>query len=298
MPIPPDQRPEHPSTYFLQDRSNPDELTRVSLQDHYITAAMGGVLPEQPDPSRFHEVLDVGCGTGGWLIEAAKTYPSLRRLNGVDVSRTVVTFAREQAAAHQVSDRVTFHTMDALRMLEFPADSFDLVNQRSGAGYLRTWEWPKIIQEYRRVTRPGGVIRITEGDWAIESSSPALTRLFELLLLAFSQAGNSFTPTSDGVTRELAPLLERMGLQQIQTAEHLMEHTAGAASWQGFCENMRLVFRTTLPFQHRWIKVPADYESLYQRMLDEIQQPGFVARARMLTVWGTNPSDKERFSRL
>ncbi len=67
---------EHPSTYFVQDRESKEELERVQLQDHMITAGMGGVLPEQPDPTSFQRVLDVGCGTGGWLIEVAKTYPS------------------------------------------------------------------------------------------------------------------------------------------------------------------------------------------------------------------------------
>src|SRR5216684_8579587 len=122
------QRREHPSTYFVQDRSNEEELTRLQIQDQMITAGMGGVLPEQPDPTRFQRVLDVGCGTGGWLIEAAKTYPAMSLLVGADVSSRMVEYARTQAEAQQVSDRVQFRAMDALRMLEFPTDYFDLVN--------------------------------------------------------------------------------------------------------------------------------------------------------------------------
>jgi ubiquinone/menaquinone biosynthesis C-methylase UbiE len=77
-------RREHPSTYFVQDRSNKEDLVRLLMQDHLMTASMGGVLPEQPDPTSFRRVLDVGCGTGGWLIEAAATFPTMRRLVGVD----------------------------------------------------------------------------------------------------------------------------------------------------------------------------------------------------------------------
>src|SRR6266566_1805479 len=126
-------RREHPSTYVVQDRSNEEELTRLQLQDQMITAGMGGVLPEQPDPAIFQRVLDVGCGTGGWLIEAARAYPSMSLLVGVDVSSRMLEYARAQAEARQASDRVQFRAMDALRMLEFPADFFDLVNQRIGA---------------------------------------------------------------------------------------------------------------------------------------------------------------------
>ena len=53
---------EQPSTYFVQDRSNKEELQRLQIQDHLLTTAMGGVLPEQPDTLHFERVLDIGCG--------------------------------------------------------------------------------------------------------------------------------------------------------------------------------------------------------------------------------------------
>jgi hypothetical protein len=43
---------EHPSTYFVQDRSNKEEVQRLQLQDHLLTTAMGGVLPEYQQPHR------------------------------------------------------------------------------------------------------------------------------------------------------------------------------------------------------------------------------------------------------
>src|SRR5215469_2794042 len=185
MSTPTNPRPEHPSTYFVQDRSNEEELSRLQTQDQMVTTSMGGVLPEQPNPAIFQRVLDVGCGTGGWLIEAARTYATMSLLVGVDVSGKMVEYARAQAAAQQVSDRVQFATMDALRMLEFPTDYFDLVNQRTGASYLRTWDWPKLLQEFQRVTRPGGVIRVTESALITESSSQGLIRLNQVFIEAF-----------------------------------------------------------------------------------------------------------------
>ena len=156
MSTPPtDPRREHPSTYFVQDRSNEAELNRLQIQDQMITAGMGGVLPEQPNPAIFRRVVDVGCGTGGWLIEAARTYPAMSLLVGVDVSSRMLEYARTQAEAQQVSDRVQFRAMDVLRMLEFPADYFDLVNERLGSSFLRKWDWPKLLSEFQRVHRAG-----------------------------------------------------------------------------------------------------------------------------------------------
>ncbi len=289
MSTPTDPRREHPSTYFVQDRSSEDELTRLQLQDQQVTAGMGGVLPEQLDPANFQRVLDVGCGSGDWLIQAAKTYPSMSLLVGVDISSKIMEYAQAQAEAQGVSDRVQFRTMDALRMLEFPTDFFDLVNQRFGASFLRKWDWPKLLSEFRRVTRPGGVIRVTEGDMAMESPSPALTRLFEIMLNAFYQAGHLFTPGSKGVTGDLAPLLRQDGLEQVQTHTYTPEYRVGTPEGQRFYEDMRLLFRTMAPFLRKWTRVPDDYETIYQQALSEMQQPVFVARGNMLTAWGNNP---------
>ncbi|HTK10588.1 MAG TPA: methyltransferase domain-containing protein [Ktedonobacteraceae bacterium] len=123
MSQPPKQDHEQPGTYFVQDRSSHEELQRLQVQDQMITAGMGGVLPEQADPTIFPHVLDVGCGTGDWLIELAKTTPTCKNLVGVDASHTFIEYAHMQAKAAGVSDRVKFQVMDALRMLEFPDHS-------------------------------------------------------------------------------------------------------------------------------------------------------------------------------
>lgn len=283
------QPPELSSTYFVQDRRNQTERDRLHVQDAFITAGMGGVLPEQPDPSRFQRVLDVGCGTGGWLIEMAKTCPQIALLIGVDISRTMVNDARGQAEASQVNDRVEFHTMDALRMLEFPDHFFNLVNQRAGASYLRKWDWLKLLQEYRRVSRPGGVIRVTEFDITPRSTSPALTQLCELLVTALFQAGHLFAPESQGMTRELARLLDQHGVRQVQTRTWTLDYRVGTPQWQGMVEDVRIGFRTLLPFLRTWAQVPGHYEDIYQQALAEMQQPDFAATGSLLTAWGTAP---------
>src|SRR5215469_13241792 len=116
-------------------------------------------------------------------------------------------YAREQAKAEGLDARVEFKTMDALRILEFPSESFDLVNQRFGVSWLRTWEWTKLLLEYQRVTRPGGIIRITEANFLPECESPAFMKLNTLLLETCYRSGRLFRASSDGVTSELAHLL-------------------------------------------------------------------------------------------
>jgi ubiquinone/menaquinone biosynthesis C-methylase UbiE len=240
MPTPPSARSDQPNTYVIQDRSNTDELARLLLQDTMITTGMGGVLPEQPDPGRFRRVLDVGCGSGGWLRETARAYASMTHLVGVDISRQMVEFARSQARAGELSGRVTFEVMDALRILEFPQHFFDLVNHRSAASWLRTWDWPRVLQEYQRVCRPGGVIRVTEINFTMESPSPAYNQLNELLLQALYRAGYYSAPEGDAVVSQLAHLFTRSDVQDVQTRTCSLEYPFGTPEWQAFFE---LTFR-------------------------------------------------------
>lgn len=286
MSISSNQEHEHPSTYFVQDRSNVDEMERLRVQDRLATASMGGVLPEQPDPQRFRRVLDVGCGTGSWLIEVAKAYPTISHLVGVDISKPMLAYARAQAEAEQVSDRVEFQTMDALRMLEFPSEFFDLVNLRFGVSWMRTWDWPKLLQEFQRVLRPDGVARLTEADPIVDSSSPALLRLNDFSVRVFAQAGHLFAPESDGLTSQLARLLEQQGFQDVQTRLRLNIYRAGTEEGRRLAEDMKLLFQVILPFWRRWMQIPEDYEELYRQMISETQQPDFTATGRVLTAWG------------
>ena len=296
MATEPQQPKEHPSTYIVQDRSNEEELRRLHMQDELVTAGMGGVLPEQEDLVRFQRVLDVGCGTGDWLIALAQQIPTSSLLVGAEVSRRMVEYARNHAQEVGVADRVEFHVMDALRMLEFPRKYFDLVNQRFAASYLRTWDWPGLLQEYQRVTKPGGIIRITEGD-ALISNTPAFSTLYGLFTAAMVQAGHTFFPEGDGVTRALEPTMHQAGLLNLQTRVHLLKYHAGTPELQLLAEGVKYLFRTTTPFLRKWTKVPGEFDSLYQQAIQEMQQPDFVATWRLLTVWGTNPvtADKQVF---
>ena len=117
---------------------------------------------------------------------------------------------------------------------------------------MRTWDWPHLLQEYQRVTRTGGVIRITEGEWGAESNSQALTHLFDLLMQAFYRAGHSFTAQRDGVTKELVPLFHRQGWTPTQQQVIAADYQAGTPAGELFRDDMQLTFKMLLPFLHKW----------------------------------------------
>ena len=289
MAIPGEPKREHPGTYFVQDRSSKEEIQRLRILDQIFTARMGGVFAEQSDPSRFRRVLDVGCGPGGWALEAARVYPTLS-VFGIDISKTMIEDARNQAAEQGVADRVKFQAMDALRMLEFPPGFFDLVNMRMGTSFMRKWDWPKMLSELQRIAHPGGVVRVTDADIIHASNSPALIRFYEMFQCALFKAGHLFEQETTGITAHLVPLFTQHGLQQVQTKTHELEYQAGTPQGQAYAEGVKNMFHTLRPFIQKWGCISQDYDTIYQQALDEMQRSDFHVTWKLLTVWGEKPA--------
>jgi SAM-dependent methyltransferase len=207
----------------------------------------------------------------------------------VDISKKMTTYAHAQAENLALTQRVQFQTLDALQTLPFPTASFDLVNQRLGVSWLRTWEWRKILWEYHRVTRPGGIIRITEPNIIIKNNSPTKTKLWDIALEASYRSGRLFRACDDGITGELVHLMTEHNIRDVQTKVHALVFRAGTESGQYFYEDMRRFFRTILPFFQKWTHVPRNYQAICQQALKEMQAIDFVATWTFLTVWGRRP---------
>lgn len=289
MDISPQSHQQISGTYIVPGRFDEEELTRLPIQDQFITSGMGGALPEQPDPAVFKRVLDVGCGVGGWLIETAQAYPVIPRLVGIDVNPRMIAYAREQAEQQQIGNRVEFLVMDALRVFEFSASSFDLVNLRLGASFIRTWDWPRVLQEFVRVARPGGVIRVTENDLIGLSNNAAFNRLRNLLVQAFFQAGYLFAPDHDSLLNEIPRLMEQQGIRNVRIHTHLLEFRGNTSTGQAFAEDVERAIPVMVPFLQKWLRLPENFEEMAQRVIGDMKQPGFFATWKLLTVWGNRP---------
>ena len=278
---------DNPSQYFVEDRSSNPEMIRIMIQDSLVTTGMGGPLSEQPDPAALHRILDIGCGPGGWILEAARMYPHME-LVGIDISWRMIEYARAEAQARKLTDGVEFRVMDVLRPLDFPDDSFDLVNMRMASSFLLVKDWPRLLRELLRVTHPGGIVRVTD-IVTTQSDSPALTHLVQMLLCAFYRSSHSLTEEQVGVTHELAHLLSESGCKQVQTEDYMLEFIAGTIGGQNFYEDSRYMFQTVLPFLQKWGCATEDYDAVYQQALIEMQQPDFRAIWPIVTAWGTKP---------
>lgn len=281
-------RSKFPSTDIVQDQQNKEELIRLAIQDQIMAEATDGTLPEQEDTEQFERVLDVSCGVGGWVIETARSYPKMS-LVGIDINQKMIDSANAQAVAQGVSERVSFQVMDALTLPGIANTSFDLVNQRIGCSYLRTWDWPRLLREMVRVTRPGGVIRLTEPEIISYSNSEAYQQMCETLLQALYSAHHLFKPEAAGIIPHLKTFLEEQRCRDIQIQSHTIEYHAGTATGDIFYQQVAHMFRVFRPFIQKWGKINKDYDTIAQQMFKDMRQPDFKVTPRFATVWGRTP---------
>src|SRR5216684_1792220 len=121
--------PERTRNFYLLGDSQA-EMVRLIATGELFTKAMGGLLPEQPEQAIAHlrDVLDIGCGPGGWVLEMAYANPGMHA-TGIDISQGMIDYANALARANGL-DNTEFHVANAIDPLGFPDASFDLVNVR------------------------------------------------------------------------------------------------------------------------------------------------------------------------
>ncbi|MBA2681614.1 MAG: methyltransferase domain-containing protein [Ktedonobacteraceae bacterium] len=281
----PQWKNDQPTTYFVPDRQNKNELFRLAIQDQMITQAMGGVLSEQKESASIKRVLDIGCGVGSWIIEAAQTYPGMS-LVGIDISPRMIEYAQKIASSQSINDRVTFQIMDALRPLEFADASFDLVNIRLGSSFMRTWDWPSLYLEMLRVLRPGGVVRIMESGVIDDTIKGAHLQMHQAFVCALFRSGHIFKQESTGLTSHLQRHLKQYGAQDVQTRNYELAYHAGTEEGEAYYENFVHLFQALRPFIQKWGCTPEDYDGVYNQAMNEIRRKDFCATWQFVCAWG------------
>src|SRR5207248_6266539 len=86
---------------------------------------------------------------------------------------------------------------------------FDIVNARFISSFLTVDDWPCVVSELARVTRPGGIVRLTEFDEPGVSNSPAHEKMKRLYGQALKRSCQSFHPLEESPHRAITPLLEQ-----------------------------------------------------------------------------------------
>ncbi len=272
---------------YFNDPESGAEMARLIDQDRLMTQGMGGPLPERAnDFAGIDRILDIGCGPGGWLLDIAFEHPELEVV-GIDISRAMTDYARGRAHVQGLKN-ASFYAMDMLQPLQFPENSFDLVNNRF-VGWIPTAAWPAFLRECLRVARPGGTIRLIDSEWTCLSTSLALEKQVGLFVRAFRKAGQSFSPSGNlyGMTPMLRSLLREAGCVNIRHKAHAIDYSFGEEVHQALCKDFALTYRFAQPFLlARGVATQEELDQNQEQLEWDMMQQDFRGMMFILAAWG------------
>lgn len=120
--------------------------------------------------------MEIGFGTGHCFQKIALSVGYTGEAYGIDISEGMLQVTRKRLRKLGLMDRVELYHGDAYK-LPFVNETFDAVTMSFTLELLDTPEIPKVLNEVRRVLKPGGRLGITSLSKA-KSSSIAL-RIYE-----------------------------------------------------------------------------------------------------------------------
>ena len=279
------------SRYFVKDSGA--ELARLVEQEQAFTRALGGLIPEYPDLNTFlapfHRILDVACGSGGWVLSLAQAYPHLEVM-GFDIDERMINYANSQARVGGL-DNASFRVMDLNQPLDYHDNYFDLVNARFMT-VIPTTVWPSAERELVRITQPGGIVRHTEAEHYSVTNGPAFETLSGMWLRAFKSSGCTFSPDgrNTGNTPVLRRMLREVGGQNIQMKPWVIDWSAGSPDHEAFFEDIRTLMKLVQPFLIGMGETTQEEaDRFYHQAEMEMISEDFCALWYLLTVWGEKP---------
>ncbi len=261
-------------------------LPRLFNADLPYLTQRGQPFPELVESVPLDSVLDIASGTGEWALAAGQAVPQVQ-IVGIENDAQQVEQAHRHAQSLGIKN-VTFTQLNPFQPLDLPENAFDLVNARYIVGLLPVSDWPGVLKEFVRVTRPKGILRLTETDLPITNSA-AVEQLSSWIAQAYSSTKRSFSPTGRllSITPMLKGLLQDAGCQQVQQVVWNINFSMGMPAHAEVTQDLDRTYRLVLPFLVSVGVAPQEeIEQVYQRMFVDMQSERFTATVLSLTVWG------------
>jgi ubiquinone/menaquinone biosynthesis C-methylase UbiE len=235
------------------------EVDRLDLQHYMLRYVLkGNYLVPVAKPAR---ILDIGCGTGRWVMEMAQEFPQAE-LVGVDLKLPGESTTMFPANCQ-------FQIGNVLEGLSFEDAAFDFVHQRLLLFAVPLLSWQQLVNELVRVTRRGGWIELTEVSPFFQHSGLSTERLLGLIVGAAQQRGLDMS-----ISQHIGPLLSVSGLKRVGTSTQLIP----LGKWGGQLGMMALadiqaIAQAMKPLVTAVTQTtPEEYDSLAKQLEEEVEQ--------------------------
>jgi len=173
----------------------PQELQRLDEMHAAISRYFGGQLCLAPmaatSPSK---ILDLGCGSGAWVIQAATQFPEAE-VHAVDIS---------PLPDRIFPSNIHFHLTDLTQELDFEPETFDIVHSRLVMCHVGK----EVIERVARLVRPGGLLLLEDTDLSnlVTTGGPAVGQVISTLMQLIRARGG------DGeIGRKLEGIIATLG---------------------------------------------------------------------------------------
>ncbi|KAJ7476663.1 S-adenosyl-L-methionine-dependent methyltransferase [Mycena latifolia] len=168
------------TTYILPAvHGEKDELQRLDEMHAGISQYFGGQLAPAPIADVLpRKIVDLGCGSGAWAIQAAKQFPDAEVL-AVDISPLPESLILPM--------NMRFERADLAHELNFEPETFDIVHSRFVMCHVSNGK--DATERAASLVRPGGLLLLEDTDLTriIETGGPvvrAVSSHFKDLLTA------------------------------------------------------------------------------------------------------------------
>ncbi|EPQ52800.1 hypothetical protein GLOTRDRAFT_140421 [Gloeophyllum trabeum ATCC 11539] len=199
---------------YTSDLMDFDNWNHMYMQSIFKSLTVHHI--EQP-PRR---VLDLGCGGGFWVINAAQQWEESTFV-GFDIQEVQPNLER-LPEYEDICRRVEWVHGNFLERLPFPSAHFDFVRMASIGLGVPEDEWQDLLEEIYRILKPGAYLEVVEDDLIFPcgplptsaTPSPALSSVilpttYGISSRSFSTARSSTLYDSDTPTSDQAPSLPK-----------------------------------------------------------------------------------------
>lgn len=253
--------------------SDAKELYRLATQDELLNSRFLFVPTIQKPMAR---ILDVACGTGGWLRKMARRFPHAE-LVGLDKSDLLLGHARDLAEGTGLS-QIVYKQGDFFDLPRMK--KFDVIHMRCAAWFLGS-RMREIFVNCKQLLVPQGQFCVSDFEQPFLSNSEAMNELSRNFIGALD---------TDYISMDaIAPLLLEIGFAQIEESVAELDLSANAPDRAGFIHDMETVlsvFRTKI-ISGSQLSEDA-YDDLAQQCVHDLHSTEYIGTAKFRTIIARN----------
>lgn len=231
-------------------------------------------------------ILDAGSGNGAFLPQMAKQLGPSGHITAVDLAPENVERVKSLVAGEAFGCPADAQVGD-VTALPFARATFDATWSANVSQYLTADQLAAAMDEFRRVTRPGGLIAVKEVDISVWQFQPQDPRMMWRLLEAL-QADTQMVGAMRGTRLPL--WFRRCGLEDV------VSHTTLAERRQPLRPVERAYLRSNLVFlsgQAASVDLPEEDRQAWARIAEEpdalLSHPDFCYRELWVLTTGLVP---------